>query len=73
MTGRRGSVTALGALIARPELKMEILQGTDETLLARAKELLARRQVSLTYDEQKVGLYIDVTVKSTTGTARALL
>jgi L-cysteine desulfidase len=73
--GEKGNLIAgaLGALIARPELKMEILQATDETLLARAKELLAQRQISLTYDEQKAGLYIDVTVKSTTGTARAVL
>jgi L-cysteine desulfidase len=73
--GEKGNLIAgaLGALIARPELKMEILKGTDDTLLARARELLAKRQVSLTYDDKKVGLYIDVTVKSAAGTARALL
>jgi L-cysteine desulfidase len=73
--GEKGNLIAgaLGALIARPELKMEILKGTDDTLLARAKGLLAGRQVTLAYDEKKVGLYIDVTVKSASGIARAVL
>ena len=73
--GEKGNLIAgaLGALIARPELQMEILKGSDDTLLARAKELLAGRQVTLTYDKKKVGLYIDVTVKSASGSARAVL
>ena len=73
--GEKGNLIAgaLGALIARPELQMEILKGSDDTLLARAKELLAGRQVTLTYDKKRVGLYIDVTVKSASGTARAVL
>lgn len=73
--GEKGNLIAgaLGALIARPELQMEILKGSDDTLLARAKELLTGRQVTLTYDKKKVGLYIDVTVKSAFGTARAVL
>ncbi|RPJ75465.1 MAG: serine dehydratase subunit alpha family protein, partial [Desulfobacteraceae bacterium] len=73
--GEKGNLIAgaLGALIARPELKMEILKGANATLLARAKELLAGRQVTLAYDDKKIGLSIDVTVKSTTGTARALI
>ena len=64
---------ALGALIARPELKMEILKGTDESLLGRAKQLLAGQRVTLTYDDKRVGLYIDVTVRAAGGTARAVL
>ncbi len=73
--GEKGNLIAgaLGALIARPELKMEILKGTDESLLARARQLLAGRRVVLTYDDKKTGLYIDVTVKSASGTARAVL
>jgi L-cysteine desulfidase len=73
--GEKGSLIAgaLGALIARPELKMEILKGTTESLLARAKELVTGRRVILTYDDKKTGLYIDVTVTSTSGTARAVL
>jgi L-cysteine desulfidase len=73
--GEKGNLIAgaLGALIARPDLKMEILKGTDDTLLARAKELVAGRRVTLTYDDKKAGLYIDVTVKSRSGTARAVL
>jgi L-cysteine desulfidase len=73
--GEKGNLIAgaLGALIARPELQMEILKGGDDTLLARAKELLAGRRLTLTYDKNKVGLYIDVMVKSASGTARAVL
>jgi len=73
--GERGTLIAgaLGALIARPELNMEILKGINESLLARAKDLLAGRRVTLAYDDKKVGLYIDVTVKSSFGTARAVL
>ena len=73
--GEKGNLIAgaLGALIARPELKMEILKGSNDTLLAQAKGLLAKRQVTLTYDKRKACLSIDVTVKSTSGTARAVL
>lgn len=73
--GEKGNLIAgaLGALIGRPELKMEILKGTDDILLARAKGLLAKGHVTLTYDDKKVGLHIDVTVKSASGTARAVL
>jgi L-cysteine desulfidase len=73
--GEKGNLIAgaLGALIARPELKMEILRGTNDTLLARARELVGSRQVSLRRDDQRVGLYIDVTVRSASGTARAVL
>jgi len=73
--GEKGNLIAgaLGALIARPELKMEILKGTDDILLARAKELLAKGKVTLAYDAKKVGLHIDVTVKSASGAARAVL
>jgi len=73
--GEKGNLIAgaLGALIARPDLKMEILKGTDESLLTRARQLVTDRRVTLTYDDKKVGLYIDVTVKSASGTARAVL
>ena len=73
--GEKGNLIAgaLGALIARPELKMEILKGSNDALLAQAKGLLAKRQVTLTYDKRKACLSIDVTVKSASGTARAVL
>lgn len=73
--GEKGNLIAgaLGALIAQPELKMEILKGSNEFLLARARQLLSGRRVTLTYDDKKSGLYIDVTVKSANGTARAVL
>jgi len=73
--GEKGNLIAgaLGALIARPELKMEILKGSNDVLLARAKQLLAEGQVTLTYDDKQAGLYIDVTVKTASGTARAVL
>lgn len=73
--GEKGNLIAgvLGALIARPELKMEILKESNDLLLARARQLLADRRATLAYDDRKVGLYIDVTVESGSTTARAVL
>jgi L-cysteine desulfidase len=73
--GEKGNMIAgaLGALIARPDLKMEIMKATDESLLMRARKLVAERRVTLAYDEKRTGLYVQVTVKSGSGTARAVL
>ncbi|RJR32703.1 MAG: serine dehydratase subunit alpha family protein [Desulfobacteraceae bacterium] len=73
--GEKGNLIAgaLGAFIARPELKMEILKGSSDLLLARARQLITDRRVTLAYDGRKAGLYIDVTVEAGSETARAVL
>lgn len=73
--GLKGNViaAALGALVARPELKMEILSGAGQELLRQAKLLVARGGVSVSLAEGEKGLHIDVTVAKGGGEARAVL
>lgn len=73
--GEKGNLiaAALGALIARPDLKMEILKGADAELLDNARKLVEEHRVTLSYNQAKCNLYIDVTVMSASGSARAVL
>ncbi|TGU72990.1 serine dehydratase subunit alpha family protein [Geomonas terrae] len=73
--GLKGNViaAALGALVARPELKMEILSGASEELLRQAKLLVERGEVSVSLAGKEGGLHIDVTVHRGGGVARAVL
>jgi L-cysteine desulfidase/predicted Fe-Mo cluster-binding NifX family protein len=73
--GERGNLIAgaLGAVIRRPALKMEILQGANPELLELARAMVREKRVSVTYDAGKKGLYIDVTVRSGEESCRAVL
>lgn len=73
--GEKGNMiaTALGALIANPKLKMEILQGVNEGILSRAKQMLADNKVTIFCDREQATLFIDVTVTSASGSARAVV
>ena len=73
--GEKGNLIAgvLGALIKRPELKMEILKGAGEEMLSQAKALIAEKKARIGFDPARTDLYIDVTVKTDQGSARAVM
>ncbi|BBA70023.1 serine dehydratase subunit alpha family protein [Geobacter sulfurreducens] len=73
--GLKGNViaAALGALIARPELKMEILSGADNHLLAQAELLVSSGRAVVALVKERTDLYIDVVVTGGGRTARAVL
>lgn len=73
--GEKGNLIAgiLGALIKKPELKMEILKGADTQTLNQAKARITDKKYKINFDPTRSGLYIDVTVKTDTGSARAVM
>ena len=73
--GERGNLIAgvLGAMIGRPELKMEIMGGVTEDILARAKTLIQAGQAHVSCDRSRSHLYIEVRLRTDKGTARAIV
>ncbi|MCP4375480.1 MAG: serine dehydratase subunit alpha family protein [bacterium] len=73
--GQRGNLIAgvLGGLICRPELKMEIMSGVTDDILARAKTLIETDRANITCDRSKKHLHIDVLLRSGNESARAVI
>jgi L-cysteine desulfidase len=73
--GLKGNViaAALGALIARPELKMEILSGSSAELLQRARELVDRGEATVLLVRERSSFFIEATVRRGGREARAVL
>jgi L-cysteine desulfidase len=73
--GEKGNLIAgvLGALIRTPDLKMEILKGADKDMVDQAKSLIAEKKAGITFDPTRTDLYIDVTVTTDQGSARAVM
>jgi len=73
--GERGNLIAgvLGALIQRPELKMEIMSCVTEDILSRAKTLIQSHRADISCDRSKRHLYIDVFVRTEKDSARAVI
>ena len=73
--GERGNLIAgvLGALIRRPELKMELLGAVTEDLLREAQALIRNRQAHISCDKSQKKLHIDVLVLAGQETARAVI
>ena len=67
--GEKGNLlaAALGVLIAKPQLQMEILSEADAALLARAKEMVSRKQVRLEVAPEKHGFYIETRLQGAAG------
>lgn len=67
--GEKGNLlaAAMGLLIAKPGLQMEILGGADDKLLARAKELVAQKRVRLEVAPEKHGFYIEARLRGASG------
>jgi L-cysteine desulfidase len=73
--GEKGNLIAgvLGALIKKPELKMEVLEGVREEMIGQAKALIRAQKAKVTYDKSKTDLYIEVLIKTKRGSARAVI
>ena len=73
--GEKGNLIAgvLGALIKKPELKMEILKGAGEEMVSRANALIGQRKAKIGYDKSKTNLYIEVFIKTENDSARAVI
>ena len=73
--GEKGNLIAgvIGALIKKPEFKMEILKGTKDNMIRLAKALIRAKKAKVIYDNSKTDLYIDVAIKTDQGSARAVL
>ncbi len=71
--GEKGNLIAgiLGALIAKPALKMEILEAVSEEQLDRARALIASGKAAISCDRSRKGLFIDATVRTGKDTACA--
>ena len=72
--GERGNLIAgvLGALIRRPDLKMEILKAVDPAQIPRAKSLIESGKARILCRRQANGMHIDVRVRRGSETARAV-
>lgn len=73
--GEKGNLIAgvLGALIRRPEWKMEVLQNVAEPMIHQAKILIREKRAEISYDASKTDLFIEVWVRSGSDTARAVI
>lgn len=72
--GRCGNLIAgvLGALIRRPELKMEILKGAHRDLIRQATKIIDEKRAVLYCDLSKEELYIEVRIQAGKDTVRAV-
>lgn len=73
--GRRGNLAAaaLGAVIARPALRLEILQEVPASALAAAEGLIERGAASYACKEDERGLLIEARVEGGGGWARCVV
>ncbi len=73
--GERGNLIAgvLGALIRRPELKMEVMRCVTEDILSRAKTLIQANRADIRCDRSKRLLHIDVLLRTENASARAVI
>lgn len=73
--GERGNLLAavLGALLKRPELKMEVLKGVTAELLAQAKTFLGEKRARVACDNTQTDLYIEVRLQTTAGSAKVVI
>jgi L-cysteine desulfidase len=73
--GERGNLIAgvLGALIQRPDLRMEIMSGVTKDILRQAKKLVQTPQVDISCDRSRDLLYIEVCLRSDKDSARAII
>ena len=73
--GEKGNLIAgvLGALIKKPELKMEIIKDVKEEMISKAKALIRTKKAKISYDSLKTDLYIEVFLKTKEDSARAVI
>ena len=73
--GEKGNLIAgiIGALIGKPELKMQILEKAEEEHIKKAKEMIRMKKARINYDKSKTELFIEVKLKSDNSRARAVI
>lgn len=73
--GERGNLIAgvLGALIRRPEMKMELLNCVTDDILHRAKAFIRENRAHISCDRSRTQLSIDVFLRAGSDTARAVI
>ena len=73
--GEKGNLIAgvLGALIKKPELKMEVLKDVKEEVIDLAKTLIRTKKAKISYDKSKTDLYIEIFLKAGEDSARAVI
>jgi L-cysteine desulfidase len=71
--GEKGNLIAgaLGALIAKPALRMEILKTVETAQLDRARDLIESGRATIDCDRNRKRLFIEATVRTESETARA--
>ncbi len=67
--GEKGNVLAgaMGALLACPEKNMEILAAADKTILAKAKQMVENRSISMKVAKDVSGFYIKASLTGSSG------
>ena len=73
--GEKGNLIAgvLGALIRRPDLKMEILKGVKPEQIPRARNLIESGRARILCNRHASGIHIDVRVRRGSETVRAVI
>jgi len=73
--GEKGNLLAgvLGALIARPDLGMEILQEATPEMVEKAREFIKTGRAGISYEPHEKDLYIDVLVKKKDSASRSVV
>jgi len=73
--GEKGNLIAgvLGALIKKPELKMEVLKDVKGEVIDLAKTLIRTKKAKISYDKSKKDLYIEIFLKAGEDSARAVI
>ena len=73
--GEKGNLIAgtLGAIIKKPELKMEVLKYTNKEMVNQAKALIRKKTAKIVYDKSKTQLYIEVVIKTQKEISRAVI
>lgn len=64
---------ALGVLGGNPELKLEVLEPINESVVNEAKQMVQQKKVAVHVDNQREGIYVKCILKSGQDTAEAVI
>ncbi|NNL42119.1 MAG: serine dehydratase subunit alpha family protein [Desulfobacterales bacterium] len=73
--GEKGNLIAgvLGALIKKPDLKMEVLKDVKPEMISLAKTLIKSKKAKISCDMSKTDLYVEVFLKTKRDSARTII
>lgn len=74
-TGKVGIdiAAALGAIIKKPEKKLEILKGFSEEELKKANELISSKKIKVSQKDTKEKLYIEIIAKGENNSSKVII